>query len=191
MKPSKLARVLVAAAICATLATAPFNRSIAATTSNHELASMEAADQADRAPGPNKIDWDVVGKRDASRRAQVTQLLMAGDIRTADDYYNAALIFQHGESVQDIQLALAFATTAVRMTPSNRDAQILMAQAWDRILVKSGKPQWYGTQYQRSKITGKWELCPTDPTAVSEAQRKAIGLPTVAEAMAHLAEINK
>ena len=191
MKPSNLAHVLVAATICVALAATPFNRSIAAIPSNHELAIIETADQADRTPGPSKIDWNVVGKRDAFRRAQVMQLLMAGDIRTADDYYNAALIFQHGESVQDIQLALAFATTAVRMTPSNRDAQILMAQAWDRILVKSGKPQWYGTQYQRSKITGKWELCPTDPTAVSEAQRKAIGLPTMAEAMAHLAEINK
>lgn len=159
--------------------------------SNHELANIEAADQADRIPGPNKIDWDVVGKRDASRRVQVTKLLMAGAIRTADDYYNAALVFQHGESVQDIQQALAFATTAVRMAPSNRDAQILMAQAWDRILVKSGRPQWYGTQYQRSKTTGKWELCPTDPAAVSETQRKALGLPTLAESMAHLAAINK
>jgi hypothetical protein len=152
---------------------------------------MEVQDQADRAAGSNKIDWDVVSTRDAARRTEVLQLLNAGDIRSADDFYHAALIFQHGDSIQDTQLALALATTSARMNPSNQQAQVLMAQAWDRILVRSGKPQWYGTQFQRSKTTGKWELFPTDPTAVTEAQRTALGLPTLAETLAHIAQLNK
>jgi hypothetical protein len=175
------------------IVTASFTASpcIAAPPSNPALAKMEAEDQADRTPGPNKIDWDVVSKRDAARRNEVLQLLMAGDIRTADDFFNAALIFQHGDSLPDTQLALALVTTAARMDASNHDAEALMAQAWDRIMVKSGKPQWYGTQFVRSKTTGKWMLYPTDPSAVTDAQRQAMGLPTLAEETAHLAALNK
>jgi hypothetical protein len=164
---------------------------LAAPPTNSVLTRLAADDQADRLPGHNKIDWSVVGKRDAQRRAQVLQWLADGDIRTADDYFHAALIFQHGDSIEDTQLAFALATTAVRMAPSNHDAQILRVDAWDRIMQESGKPQWYGTQYVRSKTTGKWELYPTDPSAVTDAQRKAIGLPSLSEAMAVVAQLNK
>jgi hypothetical protein len=169
----------------------PDSQCFAAPPSNTQLAKLEAADQADRTAGSNKIDWDVVSKHDAIRRDEALRLLKAGDIRTADDYLNAAVIFQHGDAVQDTQLAFALATTAARMNASNQDAETLMAQSWDRILVKSGKPQWYGTQFTRSKTTGKWELYPTDPNVVTEDQRKAMGLPTLADTMAHLAELNK
>ena len=191
MKRSKSASIFSALVIAVVVIGFPVGRCAASPPSNHDLASMEVQDQADRAAGSNKIDWDVVSTRDAARRTEVLQLLNAGDIRSADDFYNAALIFQHGDSIQDTQLALALATTSARMNPSNQQAQVLMAQAWDRILVRSGKPQWYGTQFQRSKTTGKWELFPTDPTAVTEAQRTALGLPTLAETLAHIAQLNK
>lgn len=164
---------------------------IVASAAGQDMAKIAAADQADRTSGTNKIDWDVVGKRDDARRAQVMQLLDSGQMRTAEDFSNAALVFQHGDSVRDTQLALALATVASRMDPSSRDARQLMADAWDRIMVRSGKPQWYGTQFVRSKTTGKWELYPIDPNVVSEAQRSAMGIPTLEEDKAHLAEINK
>lgn len=163
----------------------------AAASPSDTLAKLAAADQADRTSSTNKIDWNVVGKHDASRRAQVMKMLDAGNVRTATDFLDAALIFQHGDSIQDTQLALALATVASRMDPSNRDAKQLTADAWDRIMVRSGKPQWYGTQFVRSKTTGKWELYPTDPGAVSDTQRKAMGLPSLEEDKAHLAQINK
>jgi hypothetical protein len=157
----------------------------------HALARIAAADQADRESGPNKIDWSVVGKRDAVRRGQVMQLLNSGEVRTAEDYFDAALIFQHGDTMEDAQLALALATVASRIDPTNRDARVLAADAWDRVMTRAGKPQWYGTQYVRSKTTGKWELYPTEPGVITEAQRKAIGLPTLEEDKAHLDQINK
>lgn len=163
----------------------------AASSPDHALARIAAADQADREPGPNKIDWSVVGKRDAIRRVQVMQLLNSGEIRTAEDYLDAALIFQHGDTMQDAQLALALATVASRIDPANRDARVLAADAWDRVMTRAGKPQWYGTQYVRSKTTGKWELYPTEPGVITEAQRRAIGLPTLEEDKAHLDQINK
>ncbi|MGF6494789.1 hypothetical protein ABIE56_002987 [Luteibacter sp. 621] len=157
---------------------------------NATLAQLEAADQADRAPGSGSIDWAVVAQRDAGRREKVMGLLRAGEIRTASDYVNAALIFQHGEAVEDTQLAFALATTASRLDPTNADARVLTAQAWDRILVKAGKPQWYGTQFSRDKTTGKWAMASTDPNAVTEAQREAMGLPTLAQTQAHLDAMN-
>ncbi|HUA78738.1 MAG TPA: hypothetical protein VL997_00080 [Dyella sp.] len=163
----------------------------AASSPDHALARVAAADQADRETGPNKIDWSVVGKRDAIRREQVMQLLNAGGIRTAEDYFDAALIFQHGDTMQDAQLALALATVASRMDANNRDARVLAADAWDRVMTQAGKPQWYGTQFVRSKTTGKWELYPTEPGVITEAQRKAIGLPTLEEDKAHLDQINQ
>jgi len=114
----------------------------AASSPDHALARVAAADQADRETGPNKIDWSVVGKRDAIRREQVMQLLNAGGIRTAEDYFDAALIFQHGDTMQDAQLALALATVASRMDANNRDARVLAADAWDRVMTQAGKPQW-------------------------------------------------
>lgn len=171
------------------LAVVPFGACLAAST-NMELKKLEEADQADRSPGSNTIDWDVVGKHDVARQRRATEILKAGDVRTADDYFNAALIFQHGDKVEDTELALALATTATRLDSSNKDAKVLTAQAWDRILVKRGKPQWYGTQFFKNKATGKWELSPTDPTAVSEAQREALGIPTISETKAHLDALN-
>lgn len=67
---------------------------------------------------------------------------------------------------------------------------MLVAQAWDRVLVKRGKPQWYGTQFFKNKSTGKWEMSPTDPAAVTEAQREAMGIPTISETQAHLDALN-
>jgi hypothetical protein len=178
---------LIAVALLLTVA----GQCAAAVRSNPELAGLKAQDQADRTAGANKIDWNIVSKHDAARRDKTLQLLDAGEIRSAEDFYNAALIFQHGDSIQDTQLALALATASARMDASNQQASVLMAQAWDRILVKSGKPQWYGTQFARSKTTGKWELYPTDPSAVTEAQRTAMGLPTMADTLAHLAQLNR
>lgn len=162
-----------------------------AASSNHDLTRLAADDQADRTPGTNKIDWNVVEKRDASRRARVMQLLSSGSVRTAEDFFDAALIFQHGDSIQDAQLALALATIASKINPANREASVLAADAWDRIMTRAGKPQWYGTQFVKSKVTGKWELYPTEPSVITEAQRKAIGLPTLEEDKVHLDQINK
>lgn len=175
--------------LVALLSSTPLGACIAAST-NQELQKLEEADQSDRAAGSNKIDWTVVGKRDAARKARATEILKAGDVRTADDYFNAALIFQHGDAVEDTELALALATTATRLDSSKKDAKVLTAQAWDRILVKRGKPQWYGTQFFKDTSTGKWEMSPMDPTAVTEAQREALGIPTLAETKAHLDALN-
>lgn len=183
-------KILKSVALVAVLSGAPSAACIAA-SSNHELQTIEDADQADRAAGAGKIDWDIVSRRDAARRERVLQILKAGEVRTADDYLNAAMVFQHGDAADDTELALALATTANRIDGTNADAKILVAQATDRILVKRGKPQWYGTQFFRNKVTARWEMAPTDPGVVSEAQREAMGIPTLSDTRAHLDAMNR
>lgn len=178
-----------AASLAVLLLGAPVASCIAA-SSNTELRRIEEADQADRAAGSNKIDWDIVGKRDTSRRARTLEILKAGDVRTADDYLNAAVVFQHGEAIEDTELALALVTTASRIDANNKAAKVLVAQATDRILVKLGKPQWYGTQFSKNKSTGKWEMPPTDPAVISEEKRTAMGVPSLSDTKAHLDAIN-
>lgn len=135
MKASAALKALLAVALLQTCQVE------AASSSSQTLANIAAADQADRTPGSNKIDWNVVGKRDAARREQVMQLLNAGNVRTAEDFFDAALVFQHGDTMQDAQLAFALATVASRIDPANRDAKILAADAWDRTMTRAGKPQ--------------------------------------------------
>jgi len=55
------------------------------------------------------------------------------------------------------------------------------------LLRRSGKPQWYGTQFELSQTTGKIELAPIDETAVTDDERRACGVPTVEESRANAA----
>lgn len=165
--------------------------------SNRELARLEAADQADRSQPhahDQRIDWTAVARRDAGRRTQVLALLAAGEIRTAADFLNAAVIFQHGSTAKDTRLALAFATVAVQLDQLDHKpdsaAMQMMANAWDRTLLKDKQPQWYGTQYVRSNLDGPWRLYKVNPTAITDAQRRKLGLPTIEQAEAAVAALN-
>ncbi|MEM9702019.1 MAG: hypothetical protein AAF907_06210, partial [Planctomycetota bacterium] len=100
-------------------------------------------DQADRKGGT--IDAETF-QRDATRRQQTLDELRAGRVRTASDYYHAAMVFQHGQTADDIRLAFSLAWTSAQMDPTERDRALwLSAAAWDRIMMRLKKPQWYGT----------------------------------------------
>jgi hypothetical protein len=151
------------------------------------LIELKEADQADRLRTGAPIDWTAVRPRDAQRRTEVLALLKSGAIRTGLDYSNAALIFQHGDSEDDIRIAFSMATLALQMDPGSELAKFLTAASWDRILMREGKPQWYATQYRRTD-SGALELYPVDETAVTDAQRRALGLPSLEEARAKAAK---
>ena len=170
---------------CTVVPAAPF-----VVVSNEGLSRAEAADQADRRPGPNGIDWSRITPRDQGRRRAVMQWLARGEIRTGQDYFNAAVIMQHGDSVKDARMALAFATLAAQLDPARVEARQMTAMSWDRLLEDQGQPQWYGTQFVRSASSGAWQLYPVQPGAISEQQRTALALPSLAEDRAHLEAIN-
>lgn len=156
---------------------------------NPEIEKLFQEDQADRKQSP--IDWSVVEPRDAARRVRVRQILDAGQARTARDYYHAAMVFQHGEGAEDIKTAWDLARRAVELDPDLLSAKRMTAMAHDRYLHRTGKPQIYGTQLLRPPGTDRWTLEPFDPTAVTDEQRKALGVRTVEEAIKWRDEMNR
>lgn len=135
------------------------------------------------------MDPDAVRERDRAHRAEVLAMLRADALRTSVDYFNAGIVFQHGDTMDDYRLAMALAQMAVALDPDNRPARWLTAAAWDRLLMRRGLPQWYGTQYHKPDPDGPLQLYPVDETAVDDEERVRLGIPTLEEARARAASM--
>lgn len=142
---------------------------------NAEMDAIFKADQADR--GAHPINWTIVKPADERRRERTKQLLNTGELRTGDDFYDAAFIFQHGETSNDLLEAHLLAIIAIGK--GQPDAPWIAAATLDRYLQETGKPQVLGTQFTRT-TDGKFTQEPYDRT-VASAMRKAIQVPTLAE----------
>lgn len=101
---------------------------------SEELRRLYEADQHDRKEGL----IDGLMERDALRRARVEELVAAGALRTADDHFHAALVFQHGGSVPNYWRAHELARVAAEL--GHPRGRWLAAAALDRWLVRQGKP---------------------------------------------------
>jgi hypothetical protein len=91
--------------------------------------------------------WDVINKRDEARRAATAKLLQDGKLKTAEDFSEAAMIFQHGSSEEDYLLAHILAMDAMAKGDTSAHARGLAAVTLDRYLQRAGKKQVFGTQY--------------------------------------------
>ena len=158
---------------------------------NAELHALYQADQADRKG--DAIDWKLVGPRDLARQQRVRELAEAGALKHSGDYLHAAMVFQHGGSAEYYRQANLWALRAVELDPTNTPARWLACAAEDRWLHRTGKPQIWGTQYQKPAPDGspQWSMEPFDRTAKTDAQRVAMGVKTLAESTARLADMNK
>ena len=156
---------------------------------NRELYQMFQEDQGDRLTGGAELDWSRIRERDAQHRARVKQMLDSGQVVAADDYYHAAMIFQHGDDTASYLLARKLALTAAELDSTNTTARWLAAASKDRYLWHIGKPQWYGTQLHM--IDGKWTIDPIDTTAVTDEDRSDWQVPSLAEARRRAAQMNK
>jgi len=94
---------------------------------------------------PQQLDGATRMKRDAARRQQVRVLLKAGEVTTAQDFHDAAFIFQHGDSPNDYLLAHILAVEAI--VRGDASSKWISASTLDRYLHSIGKPQIFGTQY--------------------------------------------
>lgn len=120
---------------------------------NSELRALVEADQAARqnipdmqeTPEERKAFWKKTSADDAERRARVAEIVAAGGAKTGDDYYAAAMVYQHGAELADFARAREYAAKAVEL--GDEGGRWLAAAAWDRWLVNAGYPQRFGTQY--------------------------------------------
>jgi hypothetical protein len=105
---------------------------------------------------------------DKRRRAQVRQLMSEGKIQTAEDYFYAAFIFQHGNKPSDYLYAHILATTAV--DKGLHAAMWLSAASLDRYLYFISQPQVFGTQFG-SPFTDTDDQEPYDRKMISDKLR--------------------
>jgi len=177
------APLLILLLSCLLAAIAPLHAQAA---DNAELAAIYRADQQARTDTAT-IDWSVVSREDAARRARVLALMREGALRTAADHYHAAMVFQHGDGLEDIRIANALSTLATMLAPDEPRYRWLVAASWDRIMTTQLQPQWYGTQFHGSD-QGLF-LYPVADGAVDDAERQRMGVPSLAESQARVGEM--
>lgn len=144
---------------------------------NPEMAAIFKADQADRQPGP-KIDWSVVKPADEKRRQRTQELLNAGQLQSAEDYFGAAFVFQHGSKPDDFLQAHLLAMVAVAR--GKREALWIASATLDRYLQTIGKPQVLGTQFSMPRNAPVTQE-PYNRTLISDAMRRALLVPDLAQ----------
>jgi hypothetical protein len=129
-------------------------------TDSVELMQIYEADQKDREAPVSGVDWKVVGPRDASRRKRVRELIDQSAVGTGKDYERAAMVFQHGDTPEDILFAHVLAVTA--LGKGNAGAQWLAAASLDRYLHRLKQPQIFGTQFTNKDVSRQdgWTMEP-------------------------------
>ena len=157
---------------------------------NAEMAAIFQADQAIRQEiTPEKIkDSDFLKRMfigDRDRRKRTDELLASGMLTSADDYYQAAFIYQHGSDANSYLLAHTLALAAAAR--GHPKASWIAAATLDRYLQEIGQPQVYGTQYSTS-AGEPTTMDPYDRTLVPDALRTALGVPVQAAQEEKLAE---
>lgn len=114
-----------------------------------------------------------------ARRGRVEALVAAGALHTAEDYYHASRVFQHGERLEHWWRAHELARAAAAL--GHPRARYQAAAALDRWLMRQGKPQKYGTN---SVVDGdRWRVWDYD-LATTDAERAAWEVPPLAELLA-------
>jgi hypothetical protein len=155
---------------------------------NNELDSLYKADKRERIDQPkaNTAEYKAMRARDLERRVRVMEMSAADELHTAEDYYHAAHILNHGDTPDDAKNAHQFALRSSEL--GYRPARWLAAASYDRWQLYQGRPQKYGTNYvfdgQKDRL---WEV---DPNTTDE-ERAEWDVPPLAEQLRKAEEANK
>ena len=183
MKPALFLIALLFAVGCAASRADPVSNNV-------DLSRLYAEDQADTNRSVLDLSSVPAGLElpplppyvadDMARQAAVDSVLAAGGARTADDFYHAAMVMQHGAPASRIMEGHILTARALELDPDHTDARWLFAASKDRYLHETGQPQWYGTQFHCDSDTRR-RYMEVDTTQVSDAERVRLGVPTLAE----------
>ncbi len=156
---------------------------------NEELQALYEEDQADRRAF-EQLDREQpqqVLQRDRARRQRVEELVESEALQAPEDYFHAAMVFQHGETLEDFWRAHELAKRGAEL--GHPTARWLTAAAYDRWLMNQGKPQKYGTQYT-ARGNEPYRLWDVDPSTTDE-ERAAWDVPPLAEALRQAEELTQ
>ena len=145
---------------------------------NTELQQIADADQ--QARNASDIDWKMLNREDSLRRVRVHELIAQGKVNTAKDYFNAGIVFQHGNDT--ISSALAVKNFKMALDLDENLNRWWYAAAVDRDLMRKKQPQIYGTQFiQDATTNGKWKRYSIDTSKITDEERRYYSVETLAE----------
>ena len=149
---------------------------------NEELAALFEEDRADA----QTFQGEEAFLASQARRYHVEQLLAERKVNTADDYFHACFIFQHGERLDHWAKAHLMARTAADL--GHPRAKYMAAASYDRWLMRQGKPQKYGTNSVADNAG--WRVWDYDPTTTDE-ERAALDVPPLSELLERVKHIEQ
>jgi hypothetical protein len=115
-------------------------------------------------------DASLLTKNDRERRRIVQDLIRTNKLVSAEDYYHAAMIFQHGGSILDSVKAVRFSKISHAL--GYKKALKFYATCLDRLLLKRGQKQKFGTQSWKKDAKSKWKLSPIDSRTTDEERKR-------------------
>jgi hypothetical protein len=129
-----------------------------ATTAVSRVHQLEIEDQSEN---PGNISAAEYYRHGDVRRAEVRKLLEEGKLTSGEDFSDAALIFQHGQTPEEFLFAHVLAVEALIRTGSAD--KWLAAATLDRYLQAVNRPQVFGTQYPGDKVAENTPKPQVDP----------------------------
>lgn len=127
-------------------------------------------------PGEMKELWRTIRQKDSTNLIAVRGIL--------DEYgWPSASVVGSGNNALFLVIQHSDLTTQERYLPMMRDAVMVgdantsdLALLEDRVLIREGKRQIYGSQLDQDPITGAYYLCPLDDARHVDERRAAVGL---------------
>jgi len=149
-----------------------------------------AQDQHDDVVMPlrNSSDALALAQRSMVRADKVAKLIHEGKVESAADHFHAALVLVQCTRENGLAVAHEQALAAAELGES-RGFRVA-AEAVDKLMVKRGMLQRYGTQFVWEPVLRAWRLYPLDPRT-TDAERQAMGVPTLEGIKRQEAELNK
>lgn len=158
------------------------------------LKKLFAQDLRDRTSG---VDYETLLKNDRERRKITNILIKEKEKLTPEEVYCAAIIFHHSPHKSDLKKAKSLAMLNVKRGKSLKKknkwiekSKWLVAGTTDRLLVREGKPQKYGTQFFQKNQNSPRKLFEYDKKTTDE-ERIVLNVPTLKQALAELKEMDK
>src|ERR1044071_5325175 len=99
---------------------------------NIDLLVLYEAERRERVNQPkvNTPEYQAMRARDLERREKVLQMIVNRNLHTAEDYYHAAQIMNHGDTPEEAENAHGLALRAAEL--GYRPARWLAAASYDR-----------------------------------------------------------
>lgn len=114
------------------------------------LTKIFKEDQADRLAKSVDSDIQNITLRDFKRRQEAQTLINQGTLKNSTDYYQAAMIFQHGDTSEDYKKANDLAKKGLEIGEAKgglgyESCKWIYAASLDRYLLSIEQKQKYGT----------------------------------------------